>query len=61
MRKTTLDLDTLTVETFEPGSGGTVAPASTTVDASLQWCGTTSGAGQLCLYECQPNSYPLCL
>lgn len=58
MRKIKLDLDTLGVESFDPGSEEPFSLASTTVDASLQWCGTTSGGEYFCLYECAPNSRP---
>jgi hypothetical protein len=47
-----LDLDSLSVETFEPGEEP-AAPESTTVDASLQWCLSTSGGQYLCLAYCE--------
>jgi hypothetical protein len=60
MRKVKLDLNTLGVESFEPGSEESASLASTTVDASLQWCGTTSGGEYFCLYDCAPASRQGC-
>ena len=51
MRQMKLSVESLTVETFEPGPGGSLSPESTTVDVSLMWCGTTGGP-LYCLVEC---------
>jgi hypothetical protein len=60
MRQIKLDLDTLGVESFAPASEEPASPASTTVEASLQWCGSTSGGEYFCLYLCDPASRPGC-
>jgi hypothetical protein len=60
MRQIKLDLDTLAVESFEPGSEEPASVASTTYDASFQWCGTTSGGEYFCYHACDPASNPGC-
>ena len=60
MRQFKLDLDTLGVESFEPGSEEPASTASTTYEASFWWCGGTSGGQYLCYFECVPDSYPAC-
>ena len=52
MRQLKLNPDTLAVETFSPAIEEPVSPASTTVEASLQWCLSTSGGQYLCLVDC---------
>jgi len=52
MRKVRLNLDTLAVETFAPTTEEAVSPASTTVDASLWWCLSTSGGDYFCEADC---------
>jgi hypothetical protein len=52
MRQLRLDPDALTVETFAATIEEPVSPASTTVDASLWWCVSTSGGQYFCLADC---------
>lgn len=60
MRQFKLDLDTLGVESFEPGSEEPASLASTTYDASFQWCGGTSGGEYLCYFVCEPDTHLGC-